>query len=281
MLITGNTRHRILDGNGKPVANGTILVTVESATGSEPAVLFRDLEFTESTENPIRLNPAGEIPFPVYVNKPFAWCFVESEDKIPVRNYPVAGGNIATNSENNATAQFTEILAEMIRTEEIIAQKAFIDDLTVSYSATIKNLESKEINAEKINAEKINAEKINAEEIEINGSKVVTPNVTYKGNPIGTWNKDKMKELFPIGSYICGKYVSGDYETGRLPLGATYYAINLKNSDGSEEQGAVLDAFGLLTVPIPNIGALRVRTCGFSGENLGLYYLCIVTGYAD
>jgi len=92
MLITTNTILPQRHGNGSPVANGRLYARANKNPDSAKLELYRDAELKESAPNPITLNSAGDLPYPVYAKENSAWCHLYAiadgiEDYI--RNYPL------------------------------------------------------------------------------------------------------------------------------------------------------------------------------------------------
>lgn len=89
LLITGNTRAPIVDGQGRPVVRGNLYVRKTSDPNSELLNLFRFGSNQIAAPNPLTLNSAGAIPFPVYAQEKTGWCFVTDSDGEAILNYPL------------------------------------------------------------------------------------------------------------------------------------------------------------------------------------------------
>lgn len=260
MLITGDTRHRILDGSGNPVVEGTVEVKVKDGTQYVSANLFRDIDLTETAQNPITLNSAGEIPFPVYVNAPIVYCFVKNKKGTEIRNYPVVGIGVPVKDNNNGTAQFSEANISTAFIENLHSDNAIINDLTVSYNATVNNLTvEKAFNQGDLI--KTDGEKITLATASIDFTR------SDSSNTLNALYIDVVKNT-PIGSYVTG-YKSSSSNFGDVVYSSSVY--------GSENSGTLT-----LQPDPPNNPYLKLRVLGCSGMRIELtdvrsyYFLCVV-----
>ena len=91
MLITSNTIQPNKHSSGRPLVNARLYVRSSEKENSEMLPLYRDAACTESAPNPITLNSAGELPYPIYTAASRAWCFLSplAEKKQILRKYPL------------------------------------------------------------------------------------------------------------------------------------------------------------------------------------------------
>jgi len=150
MLITSNTRAPILDGSGNPLTNGKLAVCENSDPNSRLLELFREPDFSESAPNPINLNSAGAMPYPVYANKNNAWCHAYNYLGALVISYPL-NGNI--NDSDNETE---EVPQKVVGEELHIKGKAVVGDLIAeSVSLDDKNIWEKSKDGAKLSTDSI------------------------------------------------------------------------------------------------------------------------------
>jgi len=130
MLITSNTRAPILDGIGQPIANGRLEVRQNSDPASRLLQLFRQPDFHVSTPNPIPLNSAGAMPYPVYAKENNAWCHAYNENGELVISYPLNGNSIGDN---------TDLVPDEIVTKRLIVKGDAIVGDTLTTEAVVLN----------------------------------------------------------------------------------------------------------------------------------------------
>jgi len=176
LLITGNTRAPILDGNGKPLVNGTLLVTANSDSESSPLSIFREpSESSPPVKNPIRLNSAGAMPYAIYTDAAKAWCHAYDERGEYVLSYPLNGNLPAESGESNG--------------ESLSVSEMVVERLSVLKQAIIKG----DLKAENISLSALNFwDKFNLQAVEILVRSPSVDGLIYMGK-----NEDKLVLLAP------------------------------------------------------------------------------------
>jgi len=152
MLIASNTVSPFFYSYNIPVANGKLYVKADNDAESKNLELFRDADFLESAPNPITLNSAGEIPYPVYTKEDVASCFLySSEYGIRGRSYPLIGmpGRNAA-AEQDAQLQTIEVgtLADaekMQGIKELSCGAINSENIEIGGTASIGKLKVKEL----------------------------------------------------------------------------------------------------------------------------------------
>jgi len=176
LLVTGNTMAPILDGSGKPIANGKLLVTANSDPESEPLQLYRDPNKSQSASNPISLNSAGAMPYPVYADTLKAWCHAYSESNRLVISYPLLGNTAAGQANGNAEIQ--NLYAESLTVTgdadifgDLSAKSVKIDDSNRWENSDGKtelhtdSLHTGSLHADSLHLEEFQSDKINVEDV--------------------------------------------------------------------------------------------------------------------
>jgi len=134
MLITSNTIVPILDGNGKPLVNGRLYVRRNSSEESGYVQLTRSPgDSGYNAPNPIILNSAGAIPFPVYTSAKSAWCFAYDQDGVFILSYPLNG-----NPEDDVVEEQQKISDEVVKNLEVQKDGVIRNDLIVEGNTELK-----------------------------------------------------------------------------------------------------------------------------------------------
>jgi len=250
MLITTNTMLPQRHSSGLPVANGWLYARESKNPGSPKLELYRDAELKESAPNPITLNSAGELPYPVYAKENSAWCHLYAiadgrEDYIrsyPLREMP-SGDNLKEPKE------FISLKAKIqTKAETVICHENIQSDIAQSTKTDAINTETTKLQV--------------AKEIQGNLGETITKETIMSLVYIGTDqtknnpnNPDDWWEAFKIGSYAIAVLESSrNYE---YPYVMEPFRLGSEIlTEGTDKDGEVLQGGG----------KRRCRVCGRTSD---------------
>jgi len=125
MLITSLEILPLQTPGRAPIVGGRLHVREGRDTRSLRLELFRDAAFSTSAANPVILNSAGELPYPVYARENSAWCHVcviKNGIEELVHSYPLRIMPSASLYVDNDTEAITQRIRVRVKAETEIIQ---------------------------------------------------------------------------------------------------------------------------------------------------------------